>query len=202
MNSTVPSVPLTTHDVSRFLHVDLTTVINWCEQGKLKAYKTPGGHRRVQPQNFMEFLKTFNLPVPPQFQERMKGGLKVLVVDDEAEIRKMVAKAFKRNFTGIRLFEAEDGFEAGKLVLDTLPGLVILDLKLPGVDGFKVCASIRADERFKHTKILAITGQDTAENKIKILRAGADDYLPKPFEVKDLIAKASRLLEIAKETVK
>ena len=196
------AVPLTTYDVSRYLHVDLTTVINWCEQGKLPAYKTPGGHRRVEPERFMEFLKAFKLPVPPEFRERMRGGLRVLIVDDEIHVRRVVMKSFAKNIPEAKLYEAGDGFEAGKLVLDALPDLVILDLKLPGVDGFRVCANIREDDRFKHTKILAITGQDTAENKNKILRAGADDYLPKPFEVKDLLEKAKRLLEIARETVK
>lgn len=191
------AIPLTTRDVSRLLHVDLTTVINWCEQGKLKAYRTPGGHRRVQPENFMDFLKAFKIPVPPRFEERMKGGLKILVVDDEAGVRSMVVKAFKKNFPGALLSEAEDGFEAGKLTLDMLPDLVILDLNLPGVDGFKVCASIRQDGRFKGTRILAITGQDTPEYKAAILRAGADDYLPKPFETKDLLDKSSRLLDLA-----
>ena len=47
------AVPLTTFDVSRYLHVDLTTVINWCDQGKLPSYKTPGGHRRVEPEKFI-----------------------------------------------------------------------------------------------------------------------------------------------------
>ena len=193
------AVPLTTFDVSRYLHVDLTTVINWCDQGKLPSYKTPGGHRRVEPEKFMEFLKTFKLPIPPEFRERVHGGLRILIVDDETYVRRVLSKAFAKSLPEAKVYEAADGFEAGKMTLDILPDLVVLDLKLPGIDGFKVCASIRADDRFKHTRILAVTGQDTQENKSKILHAGADDYLPKPFEVKILNEKVFRLLEISRE---
>src|SRR3989344_7468872 len=188
--------PLTTHEVSRHLKVDLTTVINWCDQGKLKAYRTPGGHRRVQPNDFMHFLEVYHLPVPKEFMPWALGNLRVLVVDDEDPVRRLVAKAFKRYVPEAKVIEAADGFEAGKLIADTLPPLVILDLMLPGVDGFRVCTSIRQDPRFKDTKVLAVTGQSTDENKEKILKAGADDFLPKPFEVDVLMEKAAKLLRL------
>lgn len=187
--------PLTTHDLSRHLKVDLTTVINWCEQGKIKAYKTPGGHRRVQPNDFLHFLEVYHLPVPKEF-EFGEGDVRVLVVDDEDQIRRLISKAFKRCLPEARIFEARDGFEAGKLLLDSLPQLVVLDLMLPGVDGFRVCANIRADERFKDTKVLAITGQSTFENKERILKAGADDFLPKPFGVNIFMEKVAKLLNL------
>lgn len=188
--------PLTTYQVSRYLNVDLTTVINWCDQGKIRAYRTPGGHRRVEPMDFLSFLKEFQLPIPKEFVHEVSGERRVLIVDDESEIRRVVAKAFQKHFPDIQLFEARDGFEAGKMVLDSLPSLIILDLMLPGVNGFAVCENIRADERFKDAKILAITGQSTNENRDKILAAGADDFLAKPFELHDLISKVSALLEL------
>ena len=200
--STPDSPPLTTHEVSQYLNVDLTTVILWCNQGKLAAYKTPGGHRRVETQNLLEFLRLYRMPVPSRLAQKVKKNLKVLVVDDEASIRRVMSRGIKKAMPEIELFEAQDGFEAGKLVLDSLPDLVILDLKLPGMDGFRVCANIRQDSRFKETKILAVTGENTAENRKKILAAGADDYLPKPFEVKTLLEKAFKLLNAPAETLK
>ena len=192
--------PLTTHEISRYLNVDLTTVINWCEQGKLQAYKTPGGHRRVQPENLLQFLNQYKMPIPPRFSDKMKGTLKVLIVDDEDEVRRVIARALKRNLSEAQLSEARDGFEAGKLLLDIFPHLVLLDLNLPGIDGFKVCSDIRRDERFKDTQILAITGQNTPENRRKILDAGANDYLPKPFDGAGLMEKVFNLLKIEKKS--
>lgn len=190
--------PLTTHEISQYLHVDFKTVINWCEEGKLHAYKTPGGHRRVQPDDFLTFLQQYSLPVPPKFEGRVKGTLKILIVDDEEQVRRVIRRSLRRHIPYAELFEAQDGFEAGKLILDTLPHLVILDLKLPGVDGFRVCANIKQDQRFRGTKILAVTGQNTEENKQKIIKEGADDYLPKPFDIKVLIEKVFNLLNIEK----
>ncbi|OGR84789.1 MAG: hypothetical protein A2901_06185 [Elusimicrobia bacterium RIFCSPLOWO2_01_FULL_54_10] len=194
--------PLTTHEVSRYLHVDLSTVINWCDQGKLEAYKTPGGHRRVSRENFLKFLKQYEIPMSADIKRSLQGGTRILIVDDEADVRKVINRVLMKSLPMAEIVEAEDGFEAGKMLLDARPHLVILDLKLPGMDGFKVCANIRADDRFKETKILAVTGQDTSENKARILEAGADDYLPKPFALEVLDEKAARLLGFEKAAVK
>lgn len=191
--------PLTTYEISRYLHVDLTTVINWCDQGKIKAYKTPGGHRRVGTESFLEFLKQYQMPVSPEFEERMKGTLKILIVDDEQDVRQVIRRSLNKKLPQAKVFEAQDGFEAGKMVLDAMPHLVVLDLKLPGIDGFRVCANIKNDERFKETKILAITGQNTTQNRKMILDAGADDFLAKPFDIKEFMEKVFEILELPKE---
>ena len=69
-----------------------------------------------------------------------------------------------------------------------------LDLKLPGVDGFKVCRTVRADPALASVKILAITGVDAEQSRGRILEAGADDFLAKPFTVEDLAEKVDQLL--------
>jgi DNA-binding response OmpR family regulator len=74
--------------------------------------------------------------------------------------------------------------------------LVILDLLLPGVDGFQVCKMIREDQETKHTKILAVTGYDSADIKKKIIDSGADDYLGKPLDYTQTLEKISKLLGV------
>lgn len=187
--------PLTTREISRYLQVDLTTVIHWCDQGKLTAYKTPGGHRRIQPDSFLKFLEEYRMPLPEELKAKLRGGVRVLIVDDEAVVRSTLLKAMRKKMPDVSLYEASDGFEAGKMVVDVLPDLVILDLKLPGLDGFKVCENIRKDPRLRDTRILAITGQDSAENRKKIMDAGADDYLPKPFGIEELLEKVKGFLQ-------
>ncbi|OGR82456.1 MAG: hypothetical protein A2902_03500 [Elusimicrobia bacterium RIFCSPLOWO2_01_FULL_64_13] len=194
--------PLTTYEISRYLHVDLTTVISWCELGKMRAYKTPGGHRRVQPGDFLDFLKQFGMPVPRDFNSKMNGALKALIVDDEDNIRRVIRRALTKNVPKVEVFEARDGFEAGKMLLDAHPHLVVLDLMLPGINGFRVCSNIRKDPRFMKTKILAITGRDTDENREKILKEGADAYLAKPFDVDGFMEQVRRLVKIDEEQEK
>ena len=87
-----------------------------------------------------------------------------------------------------------DGFEAGIQVILFNPDLVILDLKLPGMDGFEVCKKIKAGPQTKHIKILAVTGYHSLKAKNDILNSGADGYLPKPFDNKEFIRNVSEML--------
>lgn len=121
--------------------------------------------------------------------------LKVLIIDDEPEVHDFVSDALEEK-TNIEVKSAYDGFQAGMIVNEYLPDLIILDLLLPGVDGFKVCENIKNNPKLKHIKILAITGYDSVEYKEKILKAGADDYLPKPMELKSFKEKVERLLNL------
>jgi len=173
-----------TKDMAKLLGVDYTTVIAWCEKGKLPSFRTPGGHRRIHFSDVMNFLHQYNLPIPPALTG--SGALSCVVVDDEPDIRELATRVVRQIEPKATIEVAEDGFAAGQKIMDLLPNLVVLDLNLPGLDGFSVCERIRKEKRLANTKILAITGRDTPENKKKILLAGADDYLPKPFDAKTL----------------
>ncbi len=121
--------------------------------------------------------------------------LKILVIDDEIEVHDFVADALE-DFNNIEVKSVYDGFSAGIAVSEYMPDLIILDLLLPGVDGFKVCESIKSNKKLKHIKILAVTGYDSPEYREKIFQAGADDYLPKPIELKLFREKVKKLLNI------
>ncbi|MCX7940962.1 MAG: response regulator [Endomicrobia bacterium] len=121
--------------------------------------------------------------------------LKVLVIDDEIEVHDFVKDVFE-GFDNTEVKSVYDGFSAGMTVAEYLPDLIILDLLLPGVDGFKVCASIKNNSKLKDIKILAITGYDSPENRQKILSAGADDYLAKPLELREFREKVRKLLNL------
>jgi CheY-like chemotaxis protein len=121
---------------------------------------------------------------------------KILVVDDEPEIVDFIRDLLAGTIPH-RLETATDGYLAGKLVQQFSPDLVILDLLLPGVDGFQVCKSIRQDPESKNTKILAVTGYDSPDIRQKILDSGADDYLGKPLDYQQTLDKIAKLLGVA-----
>ncbi|OVE77920.1 hypothetical protein BVX98_01595 [bacterium F11] len=185
--------PLSTYVVAKQLGVDLTTVVGWCRQGKLPSYKTPGGHRRIPLEDLVTFLKKYRMPIPVELRHLLK--VRCLIVDDEVSIRTLIKKALKKFLKGVHIEEAGNGFEAGQKVSDHRPQLVILDLNLPGLNGFQVCEAIRKDHRLKKTKILAITGMNIEENKKRILSAGADSFLQKPFRLEALKESLMNLLE-------
>lgn len=170
--------------------VDLSTVINWINQGKLIAYKTPGRHRRVKKEDLVKFLEEYNMPIPKALQ----GKQKILIVDDDAAVSDLIVRTLRKEKDIIDIKVSHDGFDAGKQVGLLKPDLVILDLKLPGIDGFQICKNIKSDPKTKHARILAISGYATPENRKKIISYGANCFMAKPFDVDDLVKRIKKLL--------
>lgn len=124
---------------------------------------------------------------------------KILIVDDEEEVSDLLFELLKNKFPDWQLKAAADGFTAGRVIGEFFPDLVILDLMLPGVDGFHVCKQIREDPALSGILVLAVTGYDSQEMKDRIMNCGADDYLAKPMDNKVLIGKVQKLLGLGAE---
>ncbi|HBB66051.1 MAG: hypothetical protein A2X28_06245 [Elusimicrobia bacterium GWA2_56_46] len=125
---------------------------------------------------------------------RQKIPHRILIVDDEALVRKLLNRIVKETFPDADIYEAEDGVDAVHKIADLSPALVILDICLPMVNGLQVCNIARRGGRFGGAKILAVTGIDTAETSIKATEVGADDFLGKPFEIREVKEKLIKLL--------
>jgi excisionase family DNA binding protein len=179
----------TTHEVSRLLHVNPRSVINWIEQSLLPSYRTPGGHRRIRKEDLLAFLRKHQIPTPESLVE---GKFNVLIVEDEEEIVDILKTFFQRQ-GGYEISTASDGISALIEVGRAKPDILILDIMIPGVDGIEVCRRIKADTSNK-TVIIAISGQ--AETEKKILQAGADVFMAKPLDLDKLHNEAKRLLRI------
>ena len=182
-----------THFIARICHVTPPTVGRWIEEGLLASFTTGGGHRRVWDEDLLVFLKSHNIPIPPELTGDA-GPLRILVVDDEERLRKLVIRSLRRGLPQGEFHEAADGFEAGKKIADLVPALVVLDLRLPGLDGTKVCEAVRADEKLKDISILAISGFDLETVGPEALAAGADVFIPKPFRPDQILSEAKKLL--------
>src|SRR5690242_17416133 len=129
----------TTHEVSRLLHVNPRSVINWIEQSLLPSYRTPGGHRRIRRDDLLAFLRKHQIPTPESLVE---GKFNVLIVDDEQEIVDLV-KTYLLRQGSYDVAAASDGISALIEVGRTKPDLLILDIMIPGVDEIEVCRRIK-----------------------------------------------------------
>ncbi|HVQ64032.1 MAG TPA: response regulator [Terriglobia bacterium] len=179
----------TTHDLSRLLHVNPRSVINWIEQERLLSFRTPGGHRRVRHEDLMAFLRKHKIPMPSALTT---GNFSVLVVENEDETSQRIQSSLAAQ-NGYKVSTATDGISALLAVGRERPDLMILDVKIPGVDGLEVCRQIKADPR-SHTAVIAIGGQpDVAGNAAT---AGADAFLPKPLDIDALMSQVKRLLQV------
>ncbi|HUU42695.1 MAG TPA: response regulator, partial [Planctomycetota bacterium] len=118
----------------------------------------------------------------------------IVVVDDEEQVVDFVARALGDHGAGYIVESARDGYTAGRLVHSLRPELVLLDIRMPGIDGFKVCETIKNDPTTRDTKVLIITAYADQENLGRLLEMGAEGVLEKPFDLATLTGRVRELL--------
>ena len=116
----------------------------------------------------------------------------ILVVEDERDVADLISFNLER--AGYRIMLAHDGLSGQEMALHDRPDLVILDLMLPGKDGFAVFKELRRDARTAHTPVLMLSARAQTEDRIKGFEAGADDYLTKPFSPKELVLRVHAIM--------
>lgn len=124
----------------------------------------------------------------------MDNKSKILIVEDAVDTVELLKKRFQSE--GYDTAEAYNGEEGLKKVSEYNPDLIILDVMMPKLDGYEVCRRLKSDENTRYIPILMLTAKGEVENKIKGLDIGADDYLAKPFDYKELSARVRSLLTI------
>ncbi len=182
--------PYTTGEIASFCHVTINAVKKWIAAGKLDAFRTPGGHYRVNKDDFMSFLGKYKLDMKGEIFPEKK---KILIVDDEKNVVEYIKGALESMQSNFDIEIAGDGYEALIKVGDFKPGLLVLDIRMPKIDGFEVCRRIKGDRNTKDIKILAVTAYGK-EDINKILQCGADYCLPKPIKLKDFQENVQKLL--------
>jgi two-component system OmpR family response regulator len=172
-------------EVANICGVVNQTAINWIKSNYLKAFMTPGGQYRVYSDDLYRFLRSRGMRIPDELKrihEREERDNTVLIVEDDVDLNDILKKFFASKDPKYLIHQAFDGFEAGRLLTETKPGIVVLDINLPGIDGYKLCNKIKADNSLGIPIIIAISGLNDPDVEKKILGEGADAFLAKPFE--------------------
>lgn len=118
----------------------------------------------------------------------------ILVIDDDAiniELLKMLLES-----ANYRLLEASNGKEALEIVMDTLPDLILLDVMMPGIDGYETCRIFKQNIRTRMIPIIMVTALKKADHKVKALKAGADDFISKPIDKTELLVRVKSMLRV------
>ena len=118
--------------------------------------------------------------------------IKIMIIEDDPDVSTVMGDLLKVHGFEAHLFSS--GEKALEVIEDLLPDLVVMDLMMPGMNGFDICGQIRSKNTTRNIPLIAITGYDSVENRSKIFDAGIDDYLPKPFDIKALLKKISDLV--------
>ena len=182
----------TTGEVSQICKVSQQTVIRCFDSGKLKGFRVPGSKfRRIPRESLLNFMKEHEIP----FDQLDSGKPRVLVVDDDEAVVEMLTEAFERNGR-FEVRTAGTGYVAGILTHSFEPDLMLLDFKLPDINGTAVCRAVRSDSSFEHMKIIMISGVADPNEVQELLAAGADDFIKKPFNIESLLSKVAEMLHV------
>ena len=182
----------TTGEAAKICKVSQQTIIRCFDSGQLKGFRVPGSRfRRIPRDALYAFMRDNGIPT----DALESGKRKVLIVDDDEELVELIADVLDRDGRfEVRI--ANNGFDAGMVVKEYRPDLIVLDVMLPDINGKEVCQRVRSDKTMDDVRIICISGM-VEEDKVAELRAsGADDFLHKPFEVDKLIERMCLLLEI------
>ena len=177
-----PKPYLTPTAVASLLMVSPITVRQWAAKGLLKAELTLGGHRRFMRHEIERFARDNGLSLQ---RKAADGGRRLLIVDDDAQLVKLITEMLDDR-ADLTIETAVDGFDAGTKVQQFVPDTMLIDLMMPGLDGFEVCRRLKADPVTRGIRVIAMTGFPSPENTRRALDAGAERCLAKPFDLSAL----------------
>jgi len=182
----------TTGEAAKICKVSQQTIIRCFDNGQLKGFRVPGSRfRRIPREQLYSFMKDNGIPT----DALESGKRKALIVDDDEELVELISDAFERDGR-FDIKTANNGFDAGMLVKEFRPDVVVLDVMLPDINGKEVCVRVRNDESMDDVKIICISGMVEADKVSDLKAAGANDFMQKPFDVDSLLRRACELLDM------
>ncbi len=148
-------------------------------------------------QSVQRELDTIEIPVQAEPETIPSAYTEtILIIEDNADLRYYIKENLPQHF---HILEAGDGVVGIELALREIPDLIISDLMMPHADGLQVCKKLKADERTSHVPIILLTAKTDIESKLEGLNTGADDYIPKPFDMDELKLRVRNLIELRKK---
>lgn len=178
MAQKLPDV-FSTHSAAKFCRVTPMTIIRWIDEGRIKAYKTPGGHRRIMRADLEAFCRDNQIPM--QWEDRVDAGTqRVLIVDDDPTVVDSILDAIFDDEdadadTAYKVEHTNNAFEAGRQVATFRPHILFLDVGLPGIDPPAVARLVHQDPATSHTRVIAVAADGSVE------KVGFDDVLQHPI---------------------
>jgi len=180
----------TTGEAAEICKLSQQTIIRCFDNGQIQGFRVPGSRfRRIPRDEMIKFMRDNKIPMDGIESNKIS----VLVVDDEPEILEIFVDALKGDGR-FDVATAKTGFEAGMLADKLQPDVVILDFKLPDIDGNVVCKTIRQNPDLADIKILIISGVASPSEIEMLMHAGADDYIRKPFNIANVVDKIVKLV--------
>ncbi len=183
----------TTGEAAQVCKVSQQTIIRCFDSGRLHGFRVPGSRfRRIPREDLIRFMKNNDIPVDTLGGD---GKRRVLVVDDDPQIVELFVDALERDGR-FEVKTAGTGYDAGMLTEAFDPHLIVLDYMLPDVNGDIVCKRVREREGSSETKVIFVSGVVEPVEVERLLEAGAEEFIRKPFDIEKLIGRIGSLLGV------
>jgi excisionase family DNA binding protein len=182
----------TTGEAAKICKVSQQTIIRCFDSGQLKGFRVPGSRFRRIPRDVLyRFMRENGIPT----DALESGKRKAVVVDDDVELVELIRDALESDGR-FEVRVANNGFDAGMIVKEYHPDVIVLDVMLPDINGKEVCQRIRSDPTLDDSRIICISGMVETDKIDELKESGANDFLQKPFEIETLIDSICRLLDM------
>lgn len=182
----------TTGEAAEICKVSQQTIIRCFDSGRLKGFRVPGSKfRRIPREELLRFMRENNIPT-----DNLDNGKKrILIVDDDPQIVELFVDVLSRD-PRYQIKTANTGYDAGLLTEQFRPDLMILDYMLPDINGNVVCRTVRQNPDLIAMKVIIVSGVVNQDEIDDLLKAGADEFVKKPFNIEKLLARIETLLEL------
>ncbi len=184
-----PDLLLSSWEVGDLLQVNPSSINKWVKDGRIPAFRTPGGHRRIRVSDLVQFLDTHKMPIPKALTTRAAERRRVLVVDDNERYLRSLSRLLKSHEERLEVRLVNNGIDALVLVGSFRPDVIVLDVFMPGVDGIDVCRRLKERNDTAFMDVIVTSGSLTDEIERRALAAGARRCFSKPFDLKILLAE-------------
>lgn len=185
-------------EVANICGVVNQTAINWIRNGYLQAFSTPGGQYRIYLEDLVAFMKSRNMKIPADlleiYQQQKTSPVSILVVDDDKGLNQVVTKYLEKEIPTACLYQAFDGFEAGAILGDKKPNIVLLDLDLPGVKGEDLCVKIKNSEEFGKPVVCVMTALKDSSIEERLKGLGAIHFFIKPLNLVEIADSVKQII--------
>lgn len=173
----------TTGEAAKICKVSQQTIIRCFDSGQLKGFRVPGSRfRRIPRELLYKFMKENGIPT----DALESGKRKALIVDDDEELVELIRDALEADGR-FEVRAVNNGFDAGMMVKEYHPDVIVLDVMLPDINGKEVCQRVRSDSALDDVKIVCISGMVEQDKVDDLMASGANTFIQKPFEVDRLI---------------
>jgi len=182
----------TTGEAAKICKVSQQTIIRCFDSGQLKGFRVPGSRfRRIPRDQLYNFMRDNGIPT----DALESGKRKVLLVDDDLDLVELITDVLERD-TRFEVRSVNNGFDAGMMVKEYHPDLIVLDVMLPDINGREVCQRVRSDKSMDDVRIICISGMVEEDKIAELKTSGANDFLHKPFEVEQLLERMCQQLDM------